>query len=100
MQCLVAFISDPTPFAITVGILYAVLAGLLFIVSFFRARHSRHDFADRDKEEAQARMIKTKGQDGKRIFGRPFVTAGWIVVAVSALVAAVEICLLALIMYL
>jgi hypothetical protein len=85
-----------------IGVLYAVLAGLLFIVSFFRARHSRHDFADRNKEDTSDRsnVIQTKGQEGKRIFGRPFVTAGWIVVVVSAVVAAVEICLLVLIFYL
>ncbi|KIM89972.1 hypothetical protein PILCRDRAFT_60679, partial [Piloderma croceum F 1598] len=85
-----------------IGILYAVLAGLLFIAAFFRARHSRHDFADRDKENIFDRppALRTQGQEGKRIFGRPFVTAGWIVVAVSALVATVEICLLALIMVL
>jgi len=85
-----------------IGILYASLAGFLFILSFIRARHSRHDFADYDKEDRSDRLraIKTKGQTGKRNFGRPFITAGWIVVAVSALVAAVEICLLVLILLL
>jgi len=85
-----------------IGILYAVLAGLLFIISFFRARHSRHDFADCDKEDRSNRppALQTNGQQGTRVFGRPFVTAGWIVVAVSGLVAAVEICLLVLIFYL
>jgi hypothetical protein len=85
-----------------VGVLYAALAGFLFLAAFFRARHSRHDFADRHKEVIPSRplVIKTKGQEGARIFGRPFVTAGWIVVAVSAIVAVVEICLLVLIFYL
>lgn len=85
----------------TVGILYAVLAGLLFVASFFRARHCRHDFADHDKEEdtsGRPRALKTKGQEGQRIFGRPFVTAGWIVVAVTVMVAAVEICLMVLVL--
>ncbi|KAF7968413.1 hypothetical protein HWV62_2414 [Athelia sp. TMB] len=84
-----------------VGILYAVLAGLLFVASFFRARHSRHDFADYDKEQfdsSRPRALKTKGQEGQRIFGRPFKTAGWIVVAVTFLVAAVEVCLMVLVL--
>ena len=86
----------------TVGVLYAALAGFLFLAAFFRARHSRHDFADRHKEVISNRPVvtKTKGQEGARIFGRPFVTAGWIVVAVSAIVAVVEVCLLVLIFYL
>jgi len=85
-----------------IGILYAVLAGFLFLISFLRARHSRHDFADRyeDANSDRPPPLKTKGQEAARIFGRPFVTAGWTVVAVSALVAAVEICLLLLILYL
>lgn len=83
-----------------VGILYAVLAGLLFVASFFRARHSRHDFADYDKEQydpSRSRALKSSGQGG-RIFGRPFKTAGWIVVAVALLVAAVEICLMVMVL--
>ena len=73
-----------------VGLLYAVLAGLLCILSFFRARHSRHDFADRPVT-MYGPALKTVGQTGpgKRVFGRPFVTAGWIVVAVTIVVAAV-----------
>jgi hypothetical protein len=70
----------------------------MFILAFLRARHSIHDFADRLKEESRYQhAIKTVGQEGKRIFGRPFVTAGWIVVAVTCVVAAVEIGLLVLI---
>ncbi|KZP33258.1 hypothetical protein FIBSPDRAFT_773808, partial [Athelia psychrophila] len=83
-----------------IGILYAVLAGLLFVASFFRARHSRHDFADYDKEQydpSRSRALKSSGQGG-RIFGRPFKTAGWIVVAVALLVAAVEICLMVMVL--
>ena len=41
--------------------------------------------------------MKTVGQSG-RVFGRPFVTAGWIVVAVSCVVAGMEIALLVLIL--
>jgi hypothetical protein len=70
----------------------------LFIIAFFRARHSAHDFADRHKE---ARIldsgIQTQGQEGTRIYGRPFVTAGWTVVQVSVVVAAAELAMLALI---
>jgi len=70
----------------------------MFVISYFRSRHSTHDFADRHKEAHKFDVcIKTKGQDGARIFGRPFVTAGWIVVQVTAVVAAAEIALLVLI---
>ena len=87
----------------SVGALYAVLSGLLFVIAFFRSRHSRHDFADYDKEdspsEESSHPIVTIGQDRSRIFGRPFATAGWIVVGVTVVVAIVEICLLVLILY-
>jgi len=36
----------------TVGLVFAILGGLLFVISFFRARQSNHDFADRPKEAA------------------------------------------------
>jgi len=82
-----------------IGILYAVLAACLSIISFLRARHSRHDFADQNSCDPHYEHAKeTVGQEGKRVFGRPFVTAGWIVVAVSIIVAIVEIALLALVL--
>ncbi len=81
-----------------VGILYTALAGILFVLAYFRQRHSRHDFADNHRNPAaHESAIKTVGQTGKRIFGRPFVTAGWIVALLSVVVFAVEICLLVLI---
>ncbi|KAH9894025.1 hypothetical protein C8Q73DRAFT_790603 [Cubamyces lactineus] len=81
-----------------IGILYTALAGMLFILAYFRQRHSRHDFADRNRNPAACEnAIKTVGQTGKRVFGRPFVTAGWIVALLSLVVFAVEICLLVLI---
>ncbi|TDL14686.1 hypothetical protein BD410DRAFT_796287 [Rickenella mellea] len=88
-----------------IGLLYAVLAGLLFILSFLRSQHSKHDFADpsslshpKIQRDQPPRIIKTVGQTGKRIFGRPFVTAGWIVLAVSCVVATVEVGLLVLVL--
>ncbi|KAJ3538841.1 hypothetical protein NMY22_g5000 [Coprinellus aureogranulatus] len=82
-----------------IGLLFAVLGGLLFIISFFRARQSNHDFADRHKEAAFLdSAIPTVGQDNGRIFGRPFVTAGWSVLQVAVVVGAVEIALLVLIL--
>jgi hypothetical protein len=81
-----------------VGILFAVLGALMFILAFLRARHSRHDFADRWKEQPKYQhAMTTVGQNGTRIFGRPFVTAGWIVLGVTCVVAAVEIGLLVLV---
>lgn len=91
-----------------IGLLYIILAALLFLLSIVRRRHSRHDFSDRhgapagrwdgeviENEVAQGRPTA----DGrKRVFGRPFVTAGWVVVAVSFVVAAVEVGLLVLVL--
>ena len=78
-----------------VGILYTVLAGLLYILAFLRQRHSMHDFADSGLRSASSEdPIRTAGQTGKRIFGRPFVTAGWIVVLLTIIVASVEITLM------
>ncbi|KAF8889102.1 hypothetical protein BD779DRAFT_1611186 [Infundibulicybe gibba] len=82
-----------------IGLLFAILGGALFILAFLRARHSQHDFADYDKEDTRDEtVIQTVGQEGKRIFGRPFITAGWIIIGVSLVVAAVEIGLLVLIL--
>ncbi|KAF5326490.1 hypothetical protein D9611_000775 [Ephemerocybe angulata] len=82
-----------------IGLLFAILGALLFVIAFFRARSSRHDFADRHKEASYIDgAIKTVGQDNGRVFGRPFVTAGWSVVQVAVVVGAVEIGLLVLIL--
>ncbi len=83
-----------------VGILYTVLAGMLYVLAYLRQRHSLHDFADKGRhvQPSLANPIPTVGQAGKRVFGRPFVTAGWIVVALTVVVAAVEIGLLILIL--
>lgn len=72
---------------------------LLFVIAFLRSRHSTHDFADRRQDATVIdTCIKTKGQENGRIFGRPFITAGWIVVEVTAVVAAAEVVLLVLIL--
>jgi hypothetical protein len=75
-----------------------VLSFLLFIIAFFRSRHSSHDFADRHKEDDLEGAIQTIGQSNTRIFGRPFVTAGWSVLQVTAVVGAAEIVLFVLVM--
>ncbi|ESK93333.1 hypothetical protein Moror_14539, partial [Moniliophthora roreri MCA 2997] len=117
-----------------IGLLFAILALLLFILSFFRDRHSRHDFADprdeqieddasairiddaassRDASPAHHTLlrrrwpwgkpsipvepIKSVGQSG-RIFGRPFVTAGYQVLAVATVVFGAEVGLVVLIL--
>ena len=78
--------------------MFAILGSLLFIVAYMRGRHSKHDFADRVRKPYPPELImETVGQEDKRVFGPPFVTAGWMVVAVSCIVAAVEIVLLVLI---
>lgn len=91
--------SSPSPL---VGLLFGVLAGMLFILAFLRARHSRHDFADRptngkSMEDYEPPVI-TVGQKRDRIFGRPFITAGWIVVAVTLAVLAAEVGLLVMVL--
>lgn len=71
----------------------------MFVLAFLRARHSRHDFADRWKENPKyLHAMPTVGQENTRIFGRPFVTAGWIVMGVTCVVGAVEIGLLVLVL--
>ncbi|KDQ55947.1 hypothetical protein JAAARDRAFT_36726 [Jaapia argillacea MUCL 33604] len=95
-----------------IGLLYAILSGLLVVISFFRARTSRHDFADKyinrfsQNKEApftqHSRLYRrarpTVGQENTRVFGRPFITAGWIVVAVAGVVAVMEIGLFILVL--
>lgn len=74
---------------------------MLYIISFLRANHSTHDFADhweRNPKYSSRELIQTKGQEGKRIWGRPFITAGWIVLAVAVVVAVVEVGLFILIL--
>jgi hypothetical protein len=94
--------TSPLTFSISslVGLLYAVLAGVLSVAAYFRSRHSRHDFADQHFSSKEQRPfgLQTAGQEGTRIFGRPFVTAGWIVVAVTVIVATMEVALLALVL--
>jgi hypothetical protein len=83
---------------IQVGLLFVILGAVIFVIAFFRARHCSHDFADRHKEaQILDSGIKTQGQEGTRIYGRPFVTAGWTVVQVTVAVAVCELGLLGLI---
>lgn len=79
---------------------YAALSALMFAISFFRARRSDRDFADAtENDKVKWKNAKrTKGQDGARIFGRPFVTAGWSVLAMAAAVAGMEIACIVLIL--
>ncbi|KAH9962743.1 hypothetical protein BGW80DRAFT_1475710, partial [Lactifluus volemus] len=67
-----------------IGIVYAVLAFLLCVCAFFRARYARYDIADTDDADDTLSLlaIPTVGQEHKQSFGRPFVTAGNIVALV------------------
>lgn len=67
------------------------------MLAFVRQRHAMHGFADRYREENSERIVRTVGQTGKQVYGRPFVTAGWIVIAVTIVVASVEISFLVLV---
>jgi hypothetical protein len=81
---------------------YAVLASLLSVCAFLSARHSRHNYADRDGggEASHVLAIPTVGQEHKKSFGQPFVTAGHIVALVAGIVATTEIALLVLVLHL
>ena len=82
-----------------VGLVYAALAVFLSICAFLRARHSRHDYADRDDAHTtNMSAIPTIGQEHKQLFGRPFVTAGRIVALVACIIAATETVLLVLVL--
>ncbi|KAJ7146172.1 hypothetical protein C8R44DRAFT_756772 [Mycena epipterygia] len=93
-----------------IGLLFAILGAALYVLAFLRSRHSRHDFADFDdkpestdtspaqRSGSNCEVVQTKGQENTRIFGRPFVTAGWVVIGVAAVVAGVEIGLLVLVL--
>lgn len=60
---------------------------------------SVHTRVNAENSNAPSKVpIQTVGQENTRVFGRPFITAGWIVLAVSGVVAAVEIGLLVLIL--
>ncbi|KIK66230.1 hypothetical protein GYMLUDRAFT_1025478, partial [Collybiopsis luxurians FD-317 M1] len=108
------------------GLLFNTLGALLFVLAFLRDRHSRNNFADprtsfpTNSNSATtsasasatthqhlrqdslsydpADVIQTVGQKGTRVFGRPLVTAGWIVVGVAGVVLAMEVGLLVLIL--
>lgn len=83
---------------LAVGLAYTVLGAALTVMSFIRHQYSRHDFADIHRKETWEHARPTVGQTGERVFGRPFITAGWIVIAVTVIVAAVEISLLVLVL--
>lgn len=68
------------------------------MLAYVRQRHSRHDFADQHRTHTGQPPIQTVGQTGRRNFGRPFVTAGWIVIALTAVVAIAEVWMLVLIL--
>ncbi|KIO26377.1 hypothetical protein M407DRAFT_243749 [Tulasnella calospora MUT 4182] len=103
-----------------IGLLYVILAAALYLCAIIRRRKSRHDFADSTKgrptprwDESDLHPPRTDDETGteaatkrkkdasalrKRIFGAPFVTAGWVVILVTATVATVEVALLVLLL--
>ncbi|CCM04114.1 uncharacterized protein FIBRA_06274 [Fibroporia radiculosa] len=74
-----------------IGMVYTILSVLLTMVSFIRHRQSRHDFADCYQNQTWKHAMPTVGQEGTRVFGRPFTTGAWTVNAVAVIVASVEI---------
>ncbi|KAL1708828.1 hypothetical protein EV121DRAFT_276794 [Schizophyllum commune] len=78
-----------------IGVLFAVFGVLMFCIAYYRSRHSKHDFADNNiKTGKEGRVMQTDGQHGKRIYGRPYITAGKFVVLVALLVLGLELALL------
>ena len=82
---------------VPVGIVYAILAGLLYVVAFLRHRQTRRDFADKHLGRVWHHAMPTVGQAGKQNFGRPLTTAAWFVLLVTLIVALVEVAFLVLI---
>ena len=75
----------------------------LAVVSYARTYYSDEDFADhavppsaRSSRELSAAAASTGSS--RRVFGRPFVTAGWIVVVVTTVVIILECTILFLIL--
>jgi len=91
----------------SIGLLYVVLACLLYICDLVRRRKSRSEFADAMKanegsqrwDDADLHPSMGPAKNPRdRIYGAPFSTAGWVVIAVTVLVACVEISLFALLL--
>lgn len=90
--------------------MYVILACLLYICDLARRRKSHSEFADAVKGSLGPRRwdhadIYPPGQrtaaDANargRIFGAPFTTAGWVVIAVTMVVAGVELALFVLLL--
>ena len=75
----------------------------LAVISYARTYYSDEDFADhvvppsaRSSRELSAAAAST---GSRRVFGRPFVTAGWIVVVVTTVVIILEFTILFLILH-
>ncbi|PVF94719.1 hypothetical protein CPB86DRAFT_631684 [Serendipita vermifera] len=75
----------------SIGILFICLAVLLSIITYFRRRQCNRDFSD------QLRPLPTHVEK-KRIFGGPFITAGWVVLAITTVIVGAQILLVILIL--
>jgi len=78
-----------------VGLLYVILAALLLVTAYTRRRQSNLDFSDQARAALQS---PHPPPDSARVWGRPFTTAGWVVVQVTVIVASVQIVLLILLL--
>ena len=78
-----------------VGLIYIALASLLLITAYIRRRHSNRDFSDQARTALEALHPQPSPA---RVWGRPFATAGWIVVQVTTIVASVQVVLLVLLL--
>jgi hypothetical protein len=72
--------------------LLVLLSGLLLVMKAVRQKHSDRDFSD------QRKVLPSAQAHHGRIFGGSFITAGRIVLIVSAAVIAAEIGLIILIL--
>ena len=77
---------------------------MIGVITVMRSRHSMHDFADEHRPptlpDTDAGPVSpvARSESRSRILGRPFVTAGWVVITLGAVVFAVEVALLVLVL--
>ncbi|CCA71288.1 hypothetical protein PIIN_05227 [Serendipita indica DSM 11827] len=81
-----------------IGLLFSALGAVLYMCALARRRHSNLDFAD--QEVPQEARSPVSSLHGSRIFGRPFRTAGNVVLLVSLLVTSTHITLFVLLFHL
>lgn len=88
----------------SVGLLYTILAACFAVIAYARRRYSNEDFSDQNMPQSPSLVLNdlnvTIDSNGRRVFGRSFVTAGRIVVGTSVVVIVAQVSLLVLLVML